>query len=132
MTLSVSCSTENREIYLSGSLKGLALHPHPLLYPPIKEKSSNVKPTSRAATRITLEDRGLVNVTFNTYFLVALNKIPLVSCPDLKSIQSSEHSNPQVNENWVKDFMLPVCVLKEASLFVFIDCLHCYSSGRTC
>lgn len=39
---------------------------------------------------------------------------PSASPPDLKSIQSSGCSNPQVGVGgiWVRDFMLPVCVLK--------------------
>lgn len=64
----------------------------------------------------------MVNVTLNTYFLIALNKkIQPVSSPDFKSIQSSEHSNPQLKENWVKDFMLLVCA-EEALSVAFIDC----------
>lgn len=52
--------------------------------------------------------------------------LQLVSSPDL---ESSEHSNPQVKEHWLKDFLLPVCA-EEGLSNAFIDCLHYDPRGR--
>lgn len=119
--------------YPSGHPKGPALHPHPHPQP----RSPALPSCKGKIQQCQTHPQGCnVDATIQSHhsggqgvgkchpqhlaFRCPEQKSHLVSSPDLKSIQSSEHSNQQVKVNKVKDFMLPVCVLKRISLCALI------------